>query len=188
MDIKQILKQLLKDNEEIYSLVGTVSKLDESRRVCSVKPNDGSAELFNVRLQTQVAGTEGLVIIPEEDSEVIVTFLSKELGFISSTSKIQKIMLNSDGFSAEMSLIKSKFEALTLIELLAPQIILGGGIALTGPLSDQINGIKEDINGLKEIFGAWAPSSETALKTALGAYIASPLELMEDPPAESEEI
>lgn len=186
MDLKQILKQLLKDNEEIYSLIGTVSKLDESRRVCNVKPTDGSAELFNVRLQTQVAGDEGLVIIPKKDSEVIVTFLSKELAFISSTSKIQKIMLNSDGFSAEMSLIKSKFEALTLLEILAPQIILGGGIALTGPLSDQINGIKEDINGLKEILGAWAPSSETALKTALGAYIATPLELMEDPPEEPE--
>ncbi len=182
--IKEILQQLLKDNEEIYSLIGTVSKLDETRRVCNVKPTDGSAELFNVRLQTQVAGTEGLVIIPKNDSEVIVTFLSKDLAFISSTSKIQKIMLNSDGFSAEMSLIKSKFEALTLIELLAPQIILGGGIPLTGPLSDQINGIKEDVNTLKTILGAWVPKTETELKGALSQYIATPLELMEEPPAE----
>jgi hypothetical protein len=190
MNIKDILKQLLKDDVEIYSTIGTVEKIDEIKRVCTVTPLDGSAKLFNVRLQTQVAGNEGLVIFPKKDSKVIVTFLSKELAFVSSTSEIQKILLNSEGISAEMSLIKSKFDFTTLLEILAPTIALSGSITfnggapLTGSLSDQINGIKEDINGLKEILGAWAPSSESALKTALGEYIATPLELMEEPTEE----
>ena len=192
MEIKDLLKQLLKENEEIYSLIGKVTSIDENKRLCEVEPLDGSAKLFDVRLQTQVAGNEGLVIFPVPGSEVTVSFLSKELAFISGCSKIQKIMLNSDGFSLEMSLIKSKLAATLLLELAAAQIALSGsisfngGVPLTGSLSDQINGIKDDVNSLKTILGAWTPSSETGLKTALSGYISTPLELMTEPEAEPE--
>ena len=94
MDIKDILKQLLKDNEEIYSTFCEVLEVDESKRVCKIKPIDGSAELFGARLQTKISSEVGLVMFPKIGSQVTATFISKDLAFISQTDEIDKILLN----------------------------------------------------------------------------------------------
>lgn len=107
-ELKDILKQLLKDNEEIYSIVGTVEEVNEDKRVCKIKPIDDSAELFNVRLQTKVSSSIGLVLFPKQGSQVTVTFMSKELAFVSQTDEIEKILLNIEGFS--LFIDKENFE------------------------------------------------------------------------------
>lgn len=99
MEIKDLLRQLLKDNEEIYSLVAKVVSVDEAKRVCKVEPLDGSASIFNVRLQSSVSSEIGLVIFPALESEVTVTFLAKELAYVSQTNKLEKILLNIGNFS-----------------------------------------------------------------------------------------
>lgn len=98
-EIADILKQLGKNNEEIYSVVCTVIEIDEQKRVISVKPNNNSAEVFDVRLQTVVSGALGLVYFPKMSSEVIITFLSKELAYVALYSEIEKVQLNIGDFS-----------------------------------------------------------------------------------------
>lgn len=98
-EIKDLLKQILKDQEEIYSLVGEVLEVNEAKRVCKFKPLDGSAVIFNVRLQSSVSSEIGLVVFPAVGSSVMVSFLSKELAYISKTDQIEKILLNIGGFS-----------------------------------------------------------------------------------------
>jgi hypothetical protein len=98
-EIADILKQLGKNNEEIYSVVCTVTEIDEQKRVISVKPNNNSAEVFDVRLQTVVSGALGLVYFPKMSSEVIITFLSKELAYVALYSEIEKVQLNIGDFS-----------------------------------------------------------------------------------------
>ncbi|QHB38554.1 structural protein [Flavobacterium phage vB_FspM_lotta8-2] len=98
-EIADILKQLGKNNEEIYSVVCTVTEIDEEKRIISVKPNNNSAEVFDVRLQTVVSGALGLVYFPKMSSEVIITFLSKELAYVALYSEIEKVQLNIGDFS-----------------------------------------------------------------------------------------
>lgn len=97
MELIDILRRALKDNEEIYSVIGTVTAVNNDKRTCTVKPNDDAAELHEVRLQSNVSGSLGLVQFPKINSEVTVTFMSKDLAFISQTSEIEKIILNIDG-------------------------------------------------------------------------------------------
>lgn len=98
-EIKDLIKQLGQSKEEIYSLVCTVYEIDEEKRVISVKPNNGSADVFDVRLQTVVSSGLGLVCFPENDSEVMITFVSKEIAYVSLFSVIEKIQLNIGDFS-----------------------------------------------------------------------------------------
>jgi hypothetical protein len=98
-NIRDIIKELLKDNEEFYSLIATVSEVNIDKRVCKVQPVNGDAAIFNVRLQSKVSSEIGLILFPVEGSEVTVTFLSKELAFISQTSEIENIKLNIGDFS-----------------------------------------------------------------------------------------
>lgn len=97
-EIKDLIKQLGQSKEEIYSLVCTVYEIDEEKRVISVKPNNGSADVFDVRLQTVVSSGLGLVCFPENDSEVMITFVSKEIAYVSLFSVIEKIQLNIGDF------------------------------------------------------------------------------------------
>jgi hypothetical protein len=98
-EISDLIKQLGQNKEEIYSVIGTVSEINEEERVILVKPNNGSADVFDVRLQTVVSGGLGLVCFPALDSEVIITFVSKEMAYVSLFSIIEKIQLNIGDFS-----------------------------------------------------------------------------------------
>lgn len=98
-EIKDLIKQLGQSKEEIYSLVCTVYEIDEEKRVISVKPNNGSADVFDVRLQTVVSSGLGLVCFPKNNSEVMITFVSKEIAYVSLFSVIEKIQLNIGDFS-----------------------------------------------------------------------------------------
>lgn len=98
-NLRDIIQELIKDNEELYSKVCTVLAVDKTKRVCKVSPIDGDAEIFNVRLQSNVTGEFGLVLFPVIDSAVTVTFLSKDFAFVSQTSTIEEIKLDIGDFS-----------------------------------------------------------------------------------------
>jgi len=93
-EIADIIKKMTKTKEEIYSCVCTVTEIDEEKRLISVKPNNGAAEVFDVRLQVIVSAALGLVVFPKNGSEVIINFLSKELAYVALYSEIEKIQLN----------------------------------------------------------------------------------------------
>lgn len=98
-EIADLIKKMTKTQEEIYSCVCTVVEIDEAKRLISVKPNKGDADVFDVRLQASVSANFGAVFFPKMNSEVIITFLSKELAYVSLFAEIEKIQLNIGDFS-----------------------------------------------------------------------------------------
>lgn len=180
-DIKDILRQLLKDNEEIYSVIGEVMEVNEVKRVCKVKPIDDSAELFNVRLQTKVSSEIGLVLFPKIGSQITATFLNKQLAFVSQTEEIEKIKLtigdlslfiDKDNFETNVKNKKNtvdnydviaknaKFEIDTLFEVISQaQIVMQANEFLLTAGAVNINGVTTitgatTVNGLTTVNGA----------------------------------
>jgi hypothetical protein len=93
-EIKDILKKLYENKEEIYSVLCSVVEVDEGQRTIHAKPLNGSAEIFDVRLQTMLSGVIGIVNFPKVGSDVIVNFISKEVAYVALNSEIEKIQLN----------------------------------------------------------------------------------------------
>jgi hypothetical protein len=92
MEIKEAIAKLAEKNEELYSLVAKVTKVDSSKRVCEVMPiDDEDDKLYGVRLQASIEQTDGLVIYPKENSLVVVTFLNASTGYIALVSEVEKI-------------------------------------------------------------------------------------------------
>ena len=126
-EMKEFVKGVLQE-EEIYSVVGTVEKVDESKRTCTVKPSDDSPDLFNVRLQSFESNDNGLVLIPKKDSKVIVTFMNNSIGFVSMCSELEKVLLDCDEVT-----------------------INGGdndGLVIVGELTKKINALENKLNSL----------------------------------------
>lgn len=93
--IKDAIKQLAGDKQqEIYSLVAKVSKVDADERTCEVVPIDDPDDIiFGVRLQSVLNGSTGFVIVPKVDSEVIVTFLNPSTGYVALVAEVEKLEL-----------------------------------------------------------------------------------------------
>lgn len=132
LTIKEAIERIIKDQEEIYSLVGTVTAVDEDARTIDVQPIDGSAEILDVKLQANISGGAGLVLIPEEDSEVIITFLSKDTAYMALALEVSKVILDCD----EITINGGD----------------NGGLINIEALVDKINALEDAHNGLVSSF------------------------------------
>ena len=94
-NIADLIKKLAETNDEIYSVVCKVVKVDGEE--AELAPVNGDANILGVKL---IAGTSEtpLLITPAADSIVIATFLSKDTAFISLYSEIETIKLRGDQF------------------------------------------------------------------------------------------
>ena len=79
-------------NKEFYSKIGTVVSVDEDAKTIEFKPIDGS-NIEDVRLQASIESDGGILLIPEEDSKVIVTFIDDVRCFVSKCTQISKIVV-----------------------------------------------------------------------------------------------
>lgn len=93
MSIKQIIQELLKNDEEIYSLKAKVLEVNESERTCTVEPLNGDAEVTDVLLQGAINREKGCVLIPSKDSIVIINWLSKDVGYVALTTEIDRAIM-----------------------------------------------------------------------------------------------
>lgn len=98
-EIADYIRNLAKSRDEIYSVVCSVVSVDQEKKTATVQPNNGSAEIFDVRLQAVVSGSLGLVYFPKLKSEVLVSFMSKEVAYISLFSEVEKMTLDIGDFS-----------------------------------------------------------------------------------------
>ena len=93
--IKQLANRDIKD-ERIYSEVCTVVSVNETTRLAVCQPIDDSAQLKKVRLQAIKSQTLGMFLKPKVDSYVIVSFIDKVNGFITQTTELDKILIDTD--------------------------------------------------------------------------------------------
>jgi hypothetical protein len=97
MNIRDILDEVAKqaiNKQEIYSIVCTVDSVDLGDRTCVCTPVNGGAELQDVRIQASIGSSVGFFIEPTVDSQVIVSFLSREIAYISLFSEIENVYLD----------------------------------------------------------------------------------------------
>ena len=98
MIIKDVIYNMFQqflNKEKVYSKIGIVSNINTTIKLCNVMPNDGSPELFNVRLQAvKDASDTGITIIPKNNTNVIVTFINNKVGFISQCEEVDKIIIS----------------------------------------------------------------------------------------------
>jgi hypothetical protein len=161
--IRDLMREIVKDpNAEIYSVVGEIIEIDETARTCDVKPLNGDAEIFGVRLQSESNSTDGFVIIPTKNSVGIVTFINRTTGILSVCNKIDKVIL------------KSEIE----INIDCEKITFNGGsndgLIKINDLITKLNAVENDLNDLKTIFSAtWVPVPQdggASLKTASASW------------------
>lgn len=95
VNIADLIKKLAATNDEIYSVICKVVKVDGE--TAELAPLSGDANILGVKL---IAGTSKtpILITPEADSIVIATFLSKDTAFISLYSEIETIKLRGDQY------------------------------------------------------------------------------------------
>lgn len=95
-NIREILNEIVKNRDEIYSIVAKVIEVDETARTIDVEPLNGDAEIYGVRLQADIESTNGVVVIPKVDTNVIVTFMNKSTGFVSLVTDVDKVHIMSE--------------------------------------------------------------------------------------------
>lgn len=92
MGLQESLEELLKNSEEYYSIVATVESVDKDKRTCVVVPeNDPEDKLFGVRLQAKQNEANGLVCFPAVDSQIVVTYMNKQTGYVALFSELESI-------------------------------------------------------------------------------------------------
>ena len=89
--IGDLLNKIVGDTEGSYfSLVGRVLAIDKDARTCDVEPLNGTAILYDVKLQADENSDNGFLAMPVKNSHVIVTFLNNKTGFVSAFSTLEK--------------------------------------------------------------------------------------------------
>lgn len=122
MGIADSLKQILVDNEEQYSIIAFVDSVDKDKRTCVLIPlNDPEDKLFGVRLQSKQNLDNGLVCFPLLGSEVVVTFMNSQTGYVAMFSELESIGIVIEGqtmnFDKDGLLLKSQLGSLQSVWL-----------------------------------------------------------------------
>lgn len=156
LDIREQLEEIIAnqiDRENFYSIEGKAVNVDEQARTCDFEPIEANAPRAGIKLQSVIDGNTGFVLIPKEGSFIVVSFFDKRTGFVSLTSEIEKILIDTD-----------------LVQYNGGS---NGGLININDLVSQLNKIETDINTLKSIFATWVPiggDGGAALKTLLSSF------------------
>lgn len=150
MNVAAAIREIAKSNDEVYSTVAQVTAVNETQRTCTVAPVDGTATVYNVRLQAAINGKEGFVAIPKTNSFVIITFLDRNTAYVGVMSELDKVLMY------------------------APEVELGGPNGEALPLGESLNANLEELNAnLRELVNAL--NQFTATQGAAAAGTLAPL-------------
>lgn len=160
-DIREIFEEIIAnqiDRENFYSILGKAVNVDEVARTCDLEPIEANAPRAGIRLQAAESGTTGIVLIPKEGSFIVASFFDKTTGFVSLTSELEKILIDTD--------------------LVQYNGGTNGGLININDLVSQLNKVENDLNSLKTALSGWIPvpnDGGAALKVALTNFIAGTL-------------
>ena len=93
MNIRDAIQQIVKNQMPLVAIPCRVLEVRESDGVCDVEPLDGTAKIFDVLINAEQTDSEGIVRVPAVDSVVYVTFVSKDVAFVTLTSVIDKVFI-----------------------------------------------------------------------------------------------
>lgn len=90
-ELRDAIQKLADRGDEVYSKVCTVVEVDEKARTITGRPVDGTADILDVRMQSVLAGENGLYLMPAHGSVVIVSFINPHWAFVSTTSELNRV-------------------------------------------------------------------------------------------------
>jgi hypothetical protein len=162
MTIRETIQKVVQNQIPIVSIAARVIEVRENEGVCDVQPLDGSAEIFDVLLNAEQTIDKGITIIPAVDSVVYVTFVNKNVAFVSLNSVIDKVLI--------------KINDISLL-IVDDEIVLNDGnndgLVKVNDLVSKLNALENDINTLKNVFAAFVPvpaDGGAALKVAAATW------------------
>lgn len=163
-DIRNSVRELAKGNAQQFSVPCLVDNINTTDMTCDCEPIDGSADFLGVRLMANVA--DGYVLIPKDQSIVMVTPINKMTGFVSMVSEIDKVICYIDsGNKYEFSTSGFIFNGGTL-----------DGMVKVNDLVTKINALENLVNSILTVLKATviplAPSGTypfASLYTAISA-------------------
>lgn len=139
-NIGDLIRELAKSDDEIYSVICTVSSIKEDK--ATLKPLNGTADLLEVKLIAGDSETPFL-ITPVIGSVVIATFTSKDTAFISLYSEVESVKIRGDKY---------------------------GGLVRVEELVSKINTLEDKINDLIQKFNShthlYAPGPSAPVPSA----------------------
>ncbi len=161
MNTAESIRALIKKNE-FKTFACSVLQVNQSERTCDCRPLNGDADIFGVRLQSDINATSGLYAKPKIGSNVLVTIIRKNDAFVSLFSDVDnyEIVIGNTSFVMDGSTIKMNGGSL-------------GGLVKVQANVSKLNTIENSINSLKQILTAWVPVSNdggAALKTAITTW------------------
>jgi hypothetical protein len=95
-DILEAVQALAKTDQlsEFESIVCKASDINTTELTCTATPIDGTAEFFDVRLNAN--SQKGFVLIPKNNSIIIICQTSETSAFVSMVSEVDQIYLNGE--------------------------------------------------------------------------------------------
>lgn len=157
-EISELIAQFVDkelSKERLYTVIGTATNVNETDRKCNFTPVGDEGGQFDVRLQSAFTGILGVVLIPKENSIIGVSFLNRTAGFVSLTSELEKVLIDT-----------------SLTEFNGGD---NGGLINVSDLVTKLNNLESDMNLLKAAFTAWvvvATDGGAALKATTAAWAA----------------
>jgi hypothetical protein len=157
-DIRKALRNFMKSSGEKYGKVCTAINVScdtvQGMMLCDCVPLDGSAVIEDVRIVADFntnSTTAGIILVPSENSIVIVNFINSTTAYLAMVSEVDNIYLDGNNY---------------------------GGLVKVIDLTTKLNNLELLVNKLVTALNTWTPVSGdggAALKTLIIA--ASPVTL-----------
>lgn len=199
-NIKEAIRALARSGRETACTVCRVDTVDRKARTVDCTPLDESAPLLGVNLQANQGSTSGVVAFPKAGSYVVVGLVADgAAGVVLLADEVESVEAAFSGGGARLSADRDGVRVQAGdgagMELTREGITLNGGgcggTVMIGRLTERLNAIERDINGLKAAFSAWAPVPQdggSALRAAAGSWAGSPLSLTRREDYENERV
>jgi len=98
INLRELTKIALEEDAN-HTVSGEVIEVNESEMICTVVPNDGGAEYFNVMLRALNDEKDtGVILIPKLNSQVLIAAVDNDddTRFVTKTSEIEKIYIKGE--------------------------------------------------------------------------------------------
>lgn len=97
--------------ENLMSFACTVTDINTTNYTCNCSPVDGSADFINVLLNADKK--TGFVLIPKNNSIVVITMTSNVNAFVSMVSEVDTILMKGDAFGGLVKIddLKTQYDA-----------------------------------------------------------------------------
>ncbi|HMO63294.1 MAG TPA: hypothetical protein PKC39_14510 [Ferruginibacter sp.] len=89
MNLKEIVRELIKDGDEERAIVCKVTAVNGMR--CECEPVNGNAPILDVRLVADEAD-KVFVVVPKVNSLVVVEFFNNSAGYVSMVSEVSEVL------------------------------------------------------------------------------------------------